>query len=178
MYEDLMQAIRRWVMLSTSLPGERVIPADDPGTRPPMPYITVGFTTYDLELGTDEQRLSVSEDDELQVEVYGERQTSVSLNAYGRQGADLLALCHTSLSQPLAQRLLDKECVTLRAATATQDISALVDERIEKRFVKDFFATYAIQSSAQAMPHVEEVELDGALNSQTHTPLPITLEVD
>ena len=158
-HESLLQAVRSWVLLATSLPAGQVIPTDDHGTRPPLPYITVTLTTFDLEQGTDEQVLSV-DDDALVEAVRGHRRATISLNAYGKRGADLLALCHASLSQTVVKQHLHDARITLTSAGQTQDISSLVDTAIEKRFVKDFYLDYAFETDAKTVPHLETFALE------------------
>lgn len=158
-HESLLQAARAWVLLATSLPTGQVIPTDDEGTRPPLPYITVALSMFDLEQGHDEQVLSV-EAGKLKEAIRGDRRATLTLNAYGKRGADLLALCHVSLRQRVVQDHLDKARITLTPVGQTQDISHLVDTAIEKRFVKDFYLDYAFISVAQAVPYLETFELE------------------
>lgn len=177
LHESLLQDVMDWVELATSLPRERVRPRDDASLRPPLPYITVAIIVMDIEVGTDEVRYFTRRN-KLKVAVDAQRTATISLNAYGRRGADLLAQCQTSLSLPKVQRFLDERKITIRPNGGTQDISQLVDTEIEARFVRDFALEYRTRTFQRGSePHVEEVEIAGELKSQTHTPLPITLEV-
>lgn len=176
-YESLLQAVRNWVLLATSLSALRVIPTDDHGTRPELPYITVSLTTFDLELGHDEQVLSV-DGGELVEQIRGDRRASVSLNAYGKRGADLLALCHVSLSQTVIKQHLHDARITLTSAGQTQDISSLVDTSIEKRFVKDFYLDYAFETAATEIDSLETFALDVELDDNHEFNHPITVNLE
>lgn len=161
LHETLLQAVMDWVELATSLPAGRVRPRDDASLRPPLPYITVSLTVGDIEVGTDETRYFVK-DDALRAAVSGERRATITLNAYGRRGADLLALCQASLAMPAVQRFLNTRNITIRRNGSTQDISQLVDTEIEARFVRDFDLEYRVQiTQPDIEPHVEELVLDG-----------------
>lgn len=179
MYESLLQDVRAWVMLATSLPSEKVIPADDEGTRPALPYVTVNLTTYDIAVGSDETLYEVDDDDELRARAMGDRRTTVALNAYGRQGADLLALCGLSLSQPVVVRLLDEKKIGLQPLTGTQDISQLVDAVREKRFTRDFELTYGLEL-AQDEPEdaLDTFGLSAELDADPDFTDPITVTVE
>lgn len=176
-HESLLQAARAWVLLSTSLPAGQVIPAGDPGTRPPLPYITVALSTFDLEQGHDEQVLSV-EAGKLKEAIRGDRRATLTLNAYGKRGADLLALCHVSLRQRVVQDHLDRARITLTPVGQTQDISHLVDTAIEKRFVKDFYLDYAFETGAVEIASLETFELEVEADDNPEFTNPITIHLE
>ena len=55
--EYVIQGCREWLKLaaaSTPLSDAQVIPADDKGPRPPLPYLTVKLTAADVPVGEDE----------------------------------------------------------------------------------------------------------------------------
>lgn len=181
MNESIIQDVRAWVLLATSLPAGKVIPVDDPGARPALPYLTVSLVTSDVEVGTDEELYELDDAGALRARVIGDRRATLSLNAYGLQGAELLALCHLSLSQPIVQRFLLAKKLGIQAMTGTQDISALVDTRREKRFIKDFEINYAIELNQVEFELAlgqfsMGIELDG--DPEFTEPLTVTVEVD
>lgn len=56
--ETILQACRAWLKAGAKAGGltdDQVIPADDDGPRPPIPYLTVKLTTLDLPVGVDEE---------------------------------------------------------------------------------------------------------------------------
>lgn len=163
MNETILQAVRGWVQLATGLPSDRVIPADDAGVRPGLPYITVNLTTAGIGVGEDEEQFSGASGS-LVSRVVGQRRATVTLNAYGRAGADLLEACQLTLRTPAVRAHLDAQRITVEDAGATMDVSELVDTRREKRFVKEFFLAYAVAAPGEAIPHMErfagEFELD------------------
>lgn len=177
MRETILQAVRSWVLLATSLPAIKVIPADDYGTRPALPYITVTLTAFDLPVGHDEQLLTTLAG-KLRERVRGDRRAVVSLNAYGKAGADLLALCNASLAKTSVQGKLGEAKITLMPAGPSLDLSSLVDTRIEKRFVKDFEVVYAFETSQETIPHVETISLAVEIDADPDfgNPFLLTLE--
>lgn len=56
--ERILQAVRSWLASSAkagaTLTDAQVIPADNKGARPPLPYLTVKVLVHDLPVGTDE----------------------------------------------------------------------------------------------------------------------------
>jgi hypothetical protein len=181
MYESLLQDVRAWVLLATSLPPDRVVPVDAAGTRRALPYITVGLTTYDIEVGTDETLYEVDDQDELRARVSGDRRATVTLNAYGARGADLLGLCGLSLSMPIVQQFLEQKYIGLLPLTGTQDITQLVDTTREKRFFRDFELTYGIEHlQSEPVPAMDEFTMNTELDSDPdfNDPLTVTVEVD
>lgn len=178
LHEALLQAVMDWVELATSLPLGKVRPLNDPAPRPALPYITVNLTVADIEVGTDETRWR-DDAGELRASVEGERRATVSLQAYGRKGADLLALCQASLYQPATQRFLSARNITVRRNGGTQNISQLVDTEIEARFVRDFDVEYRLRiDQADPEAHVERVQADVELEGTPDNSLIAHVEVD
>lgn len=179
-HESLLQKVRDWVALATSLPDGRIIPDDDPGARAPLPYLTVGLSTIDIEEGTDET-VYFEDDDELRAGVVADRRGTITINAFGRRGADLLALCHASLYQPMVKRFLEDRNIAIENSGGTQDVSQLVDGEREKRFVHDFDITYRFRvDQVEPEPHVEtaEVEVETDADPEFSNPLEIDVEVN
>lgn len=172
--ESLLQDIMDWVELVTSLPHGRVIPVDDGGTRPALPYIDVKLMGLDNEIGSDETVYGVNSQDDLVAAVEGDREGTLTLNAYGRKGAELLAQCTASLRFPIVKRFMRDRKLAIRSAGATQDLSQLVADEREKRYAHDYFVGYSIRrEQAEPEPHVENVEADIELNDSN-----ITVEVN
>jgi hypothetical protein len=54
--EQILQAIRAWLMAVTALTDAQVIPSDDKGPRPALPYVTVKVLAADIPIGRDAKR--------------------------------------------------------------------------------------------------------------------------
>lgn len=52
-FEPIIQGLREWLYRTTKIDRERIIPADDAGVRPKLPYFTVDIATLDNPGGTD-----------------------------------------------------------------------------------------------------------------------------
>jgi hypothetical protein len=52
--EHILQTAREWIKSAAGLTDDQVIPADDKGPRPELPYVTVKVTAHDIQIGEDE----------------------------------------------------------------------------------------------------------------------------
>lgn len=179
-HEALLQKVREWLIHVTGLSGGRVIPSDDAGTRPQLPYLTVTVSVSDIEEGTDETHFDYdASDDELDVSVTMDRRATASINAYGRRGATLLAAAQRSLSKPSVQSVLDDLKIGVEANSDIQDVSELVDSEREKRFVRDFDVRYRLRTEDEPVPYLESFEGELTMESDESTePHQVQWEID
>lgn len=62
--EQVLQSCRDWLKAaatSAGLTDAQVIPADDDGPRPPLPFLTVKLTASDIEVGEDEPVVALAD---------------------------------------------------------------------------------------------------------------------
>lgn len=146
---DILQAVRGWLKAASSLTDAQVIPADDKGPRPALPYLTVKVTVADLQVGEDEARYALDEDDVPTVTVYGTRRGTVSVQGFGSASEEWLATARLGLRLPTVQAVLNAAGLTIVPTGAPRDIAGLLDTGIESRVVWDLEVLYGVSSAAE-----------------------------
>ena len=143
--DQILIGTRAWLIEATGLPGGQVIPADDPGTRPPLPYLTIQIITSDVPDAWEERSYSVNEDTgDLDGQIIGYRTGSIQVDGYGRGAIDHLTTARLKLRATPIRRILRAHNLSTRKEGGIQDVSQLVDDEIEKRFTCDFAVSYAV----------------------------------
>lgn len=146
--DQILIAVRGWLLAATGLvetpEDRRIIPADDRGTRPNLPYITVRVMAQDTRTMHDERVQKTNAAGVLDENIIGHRRATVQLDAYGTTSDDLLVLSTLALKETRTQRYLFDKKIAITPASGITDLSELVDDVIEKRFTKDFYVDYAI----------------------------------
>lgn len=143
--DQILIAVRDWILAATDLPGDRVVPADDSGTRPNLPYITIRILTSDNPTAWAEKTWSYDEDeDRLDQNIIGRRRGSIQLDGYGRGAYQYLADAALKLEATPVRRVLRGHGLTVHKGGVINDISQLVDDEIEKRYQRDHTITYAV----------------------------------
>lgn len=118
----------------------RVIFADEPGPRPPLPYVVVDVPVLDERLGRDE--VVVDDSDPPQVSVRAFRAGMVSLHAYGDGALTWLERAQATLQQPASQTTLTTEGLNLEPVGGTQNLTSLLETQNETYFRQDYQFTY------------------------------------
>lgn len=179
---ELYRAVRGWLMaaVSPALTNDQVIPADDKGTRPDLPYMTVKFTTLHQRMGEDEQGLEVVDEGErVELTITGARRAVLQVRGFGEEPGDWLAAAELALSDPQVLMGLAALNVGVRALGGLIDLAALIDTKIEARWSQDFELTYQLRSRREALV-VAELGVEGLFYEQTPddpTALPLTLTI-
>lgn len=146
---DILQAVRGWLQASSSLTDAQVIPADDRGPRPALPYVTVKVTTADVQVGEDEARYGLDDDDVPTVTVHGTRRGTVSIQGFGAASEEWLATARLALRLPTVQAVLNAAGLTVVPMGAPRDISAMLDTGIAARFAWDLEVLYGVSSDPE-----------------------------
>ena len=174
--DEIYTVASTWIMAATGLPRARVRPADDGGTRPDLPYITMRILIQQVPDGEPELIFGL-DDGDVTEQVRAPYTGTLQLDAYGRGGDSLLSLCTLALHTTAVRRALDDGSLTLYAMGGVNDLSALVDDEIEKRFQRDFYMAYAVEYTApiidDAAPGMATFEYDGLTGDQ---PTTVTVE--
>lgn len=143
--DQILIAVRGWLIEALDLPADQIVPTDDSGTRPPLPYLTVQILTSDIPSAWDEKIRTVNEiSGDLDENIIGRRTGSIQLDGYGRASYDHMTKAALSLRLTPIRSLLRASRLTVRAEGGINDISTLVDDEIEKRFQRDFALSYAV----------------------------------
>lgn len=148
--EDILQGIRTWLKTSESLTDAQVIPADDDGPRPALPYLTVKVLTADAEIGRDEDVRSTDGSGDPTLVVRGERRATVSVQAFGTTAEGWLSTALLKRRLPSIQEVLLGVGLTIEPMGPIRDLSRLVDTAIEPRFGVDLEVTYLLTSDTVA----------------------------
>ena len=142
--DQILIAVRGWLLQATGLDGSSVRPADDSGTRPDLPYITIQTVLQGVEDGRPEKLPGLNGLDEIVENVRAELTGTVQLDAYGRGGDQLLTIATMRLQTTAIQQYLAGQMITLEPTGGINDLSILVDNEIEKRFSRDLTLHYTL----------------------------------
>lgn len=163
--EDILQGVRTWLKSSESLTDAQVIPADDDGPRPPLPYVTVKVLMADEEIGEDELIEGLDGDSLPEVKVRGERRATVSVQGFGTAAQEWLSSALLKRRLPSIQNVLIGVGLTLNPLSSLRDISRLLDTAIEARVALDLDVTYRLESDTEseteALSVVSTLTFDG-----------------
>lgn len=170
---DIIRAVRGWLKaaVSPALADAKVIPADDKGPRPALPYLTVKLTTLHQRMGEDERGVEVVEvtpegggapTERVDLTVTGARRGVLQLRGFGEAPGDWLAAAELALSDPQVLLTLGAAGVSVRSLGGLLDLAALLDTKIEARWSQDFEVTYQLRSRREAIP-VEDLGVESAL---------------
>lgn len=182
---SLLDAARGWLKaaVSPALLDRQVILADEKGTRPALPYLTVKLTALHQRVGEDEQGIEVVDEGEpgerVELTVTGARRAVLQVRGFGEEPGDWLAAAELALSDPQVLMGLAALNVGVRSLGGLIDLAALIDTRIEARWSQDFELTYQLRSRREALV-VAELGVEGLFYEQTPddpTALPLTITI-
>ena len=143
--DQILIATRRWLIEATDLPGDRIVPADDSGTRPDLPYLTVQILTSDVPSAWDEKIQEIDEaTGSISENIIGRRTGSIQIDGYGRGAFDQITKAALGLRLTQIRQQLRADRLSVRPEGGINDLSQLVDDEIEKRFQRDFALSYAV----------------------------------
>lgn len=156
---QLEQAVRAWLIAAGALggipnPDRAVIRADQDGTRPPMPYLTVRTLVSDIVVGVDDRW--VDDSNPPKHFVRGQRVATVSVQAYGAGAYAWLQRAVDHLSMPSILALNQNAGIAVWPEGGPQNLSGLRDSHTEVRFARDFRVQYeVVTTDADAEEGVE-----------------------
>jgi hypothetical protein len=165
---DILRAVRGWLKaaVSPALTDKQVIPADDKGTRPALPYMTVKLTTLHQRMGEDERGVEIVDEglpgERVDLTVTGARRGVLQLRGYGAAPGEWLAEAELALSDPQVLMDLGALGVAVRSLGGIIDVAQLLDTKIEARWSQDYEITYMLRSRREA-PAVEQLGVEGVL---------------
>lgn len=178
--ETILQTVRAWFKTALSLTDAQIIPADDKGPRPPLPYLTVKVTTADIAVGFDEQVRELNPATDVPtVRGRGHRSGTVSVQGYGSITSGWLEVATLRLQRDTIQRLLcDAGITVIPPGGGVSDLSALVDTEIEPRYLREFEIGYSvIDTDAEDLIEAARVEYDVTLEDQENDPDPLNITI-
>lgn len=150
--EDLLQGTREWLkVVVPGLTDDQVIPADDKGPRPELPYLTVRIAPHDQPRHVRDERLTGTDGGGAPiVSIRGHRQAVAALQGFGVEAAEWLMLASLKLGLPEVQAQLDASGFdVVPLAGGITDISELIDTEIEGRYARDFDLHYVVETDPE-----------------------------
>jgi hypothetical protein len=139
--ETILQAVRAWHVATTGLASDHVIPADDKGAKPSLPYLTVRVGPV-ATIGRDEWRENAAGR-----VIVGQRRATVTVQAYGLASddiEDLLEFPTMALADRTVYEDLDDAGLTIVETPPTQTIPALLDTAIEARAARAYVVVFRL----------------------------------
>ena len=178
--ETILQAVRSWFKSSLGLTDLQIIPADDKGPRPPIPYLTVKVIVADIAVGVDEEVREFTVGTEIPtVRARGIRSGTVSVQGFGSDSAGWLEVGALRLKYETIQRALtDAGLTVINRPGGVTDVSPLIDNEIEPRFLREFEISYSvIDTDAEELVEATRVEYEVTLEDQENDPDPLTVSI-
>jgi hypothetical protein len=162
---------------STSI---NAFPHDDKGPRPVPPYLTFKLTLADQAVGVDEQvnEIGALPDEFPTVRTRGTRRGTLSVQGFGSKAAGWLEVATLRLRRPSIQAILDAAGLTVVNRGGVSDISALLDNEIEPRFLREFELGYAVvDADTEDLVEMKLVEADITFIDREGDPDPLTTTI-
>ena len=144
LYDDLLTIVRTYVQNTSGL---TVIPDDDAGPRPALPYITVGQVTSNNEVTFGERFV----DDGVE-KIRAHMSGVLQLDAYGQAGHEALFNVQVQRHSTAAKAYMYDKGLTFHPDGGVNDLSELVDDTIEKRWQQDYAYEYTQVVDAYEAP--------------------------
>lgn len=143
--ETILQAARAWHIAATGLDVGKVIPADDKGTRPALPYLTIRVGVI-AGVGSDERREHASGR-----RIIAQKRATVTVQAFGKFGdgiEELLEAPSLALADLAIIAANDAAGLTIERIGPILDVPALLDTAIECRKSRDYAVTFKLAGTA------------------------------
>jgi hypothetical protein len=164
---QVVQAFRIWVKSVIALTDEQIIPADAPGDRPPLPYLTVKALVTDIQVGTDFLHSGVDGEDNPFYQADGIRRATLSIRGYGKLSQTWLENLKLLASIPRSLDILDQVGLSLVPLGGIQDLTEVLDTTQEGVYLQEFDAYYRVQSEQLGTDEATQFQVDISLTGQT-----------
>lgn len=177
--DTILQTVRAWFAVSIPLvdPASQIIPADDKGPRPSLPYLTVKVTAADVAVGVDEKKEG-SSGGAPTVTPRGIRSGSVSVQGYGAITSEWIQDATLALTSSSVQAVLTAGGLTVTTlGSGTTDLSGLLDTKFEPRFLKEFQIGYAVLGNEETLVELLNAEMNLTLESEPDDPDPLIVDI-
>lgn len=161
-FDAILAGMRQWIVASTNATADKVIPQDDDAPRPAPPYITIKVLTHDTPTGQS----NVYYNTDLEERVRSFRQATVSVQAYGREAGQWLEKASDTLELSSVQSILDTRGFSVEPMTGMTNVGALLDDRRETRYSRDFMIQYVREAVFEAFLEAEEIGVTHVLTDQ------------
>jgi hypothetical protein len=130
-------------------------------------YIEYKFLTGLVKIGTNDELLpkldgnGAPTNDNIFI-LKGQRNITVSVNAYGENSAGCMAQIQQSLSSPVECSILRAACLAVRNDESFTDVSAMLETKVEERQAFDVVFGFTLETEVDA-GKIESVEVENTL---------------
>jgi len=193
--DEILQAVRAWfvaaipeiVASSTDATApHQIIKHDAKGPRPGLPYLTVKVSTADEGVGVDEVRHADvgggSPPEISEWRARGERAGVIDIQGHDAQGATVAAgwleCAVTRLTRPDIEAIIDAAGLTIVNRGTVLDVSALLDEEIERRHLRTIEVRYGVRDSGPGLPELLTTETSMTFERYDDHPDPLVVDID
>lgn len=158
--ETVMQAMRTYLKAhcGTVLTNEQVIPINDVGPRPALPYLVVDVGV-NVKVGSDEIWDTVVLGATYQT-AKSQREVTVTVHGYGFDSEDWIETAAVGHNLPTQQKAFRDLDLTARPNGDILDLSAMLDSSIEYHFTQDWIIDIAWTSASQEQTEVLTFETE------------------
>lgn len=153
-FADIQRAIYNWFTDTTNV---QAIWAEQEGPRPPRPYASLKLITGPVKTNGIDDMQYVSDG---KYSLKGDRRITCSINVFGTDAHDILALARDSLDDPSVVDSLFADGLSIWDEGDPQDLTAKLETHWETRAQMD--TVFGLASELEIEPGIiETVELSG-----------------
>ncbi len=184
--ETIVQAFREfakaYALPGTPLTDDQVIPEDDDGGRPAIPYATVFAALHGVVTHHDELVHSISGGSAAQYVRQGERSGVIQFHSYGSASAGWHEDLTLALADPEVQRINNLAgLVVLAPVSGRRSLPRMMNANRERHYVTEFPYTYRVVSATVTGATVVQLDLvtvDGGLYTTDPDSDTVVIDVD
>lgn len=158
--EYIIQTVRQWLKMALDLEDRQVIVAYSKIPKQQKPFLLVSLTSFDNPIGQDEDKYLVNQDNFLTHSTKGVRSALVAINGFGEGSAQWLSIAATSIRREKIQRFLRERKLNVNSFGALVDMTQLVNEEYEVRFLREFSLTYGMISEPEDVIAARRLTID------------------
>ena len=176
--EQLIQGVRECVMLALTLTDSKVIPADDTGPRPALPYITVQVVGAGEILGRESVLSTSGANATSRQRAW--RRTRATLRAYGPESDEYIELFTLRLARDDVYTESVTRGISLEPLGPAVNATLTRDTLREEVTVQDFDLLYQITDETAAQTtsaELAEVTVALTLDRGSDDPSPLSVDV-
>lgn len=165
--ETTIQAARTWIKLAAGLTDGQVIPVDDQGGRPPVPYLTVAAFA-DAPVAQAEQFDDLDDDGDPRRTTSRSERVTISIQSYGPTAGEWVRTADLGLYRADVQAALLAAGVTVIPGGAGRPLTLDLGAGREVRQAFDFEARYTLtETNAESLTAAEVVALETDLRHRS-----------
>lgn len=175
LYRELITKLRAYMLAFSGHPSFEVIPADDPGPSPPLPFATLRLINSNVEVTKGYSQAKHGEPERACLYL----RMLAQVDVYGEAGFDILANINAGTYTEEGSYMLYSNGVSFDVSGGVNDLSQLLDDRREKRYQQDFTVRYMHVFDSPIQPiEAQSIDLGGNMwQSRIDVALPATTDL-